>query len=254
MPDYAETAPAREATARHQETAISKETAVRQETTVRRVTAEDVHEAVRLAVAALREGTEADWSAKAGSLEWDCWDTVEHLADDLFCYATQLTPDNPPSEDGIPFRYSPRRDGAPLNAVFADRDAGPAGLLRVLEACGALLVAMVRTAPQELRAWHPYGVADPGGFAAMGVVETLVHAHDVAEGIGLSWHPPEDLCERVLARLFPDVRTDAAPWQTLLWATGRTALPDLPRRTSWRWYGAPPGHGENAGTDTGTAG
>jgi hypothetical protein len=217
------------------------------------VTAEDVHEAVRLAVAALREGAESDWSVKAGPLEWDCWDTVEHLADDLLTYATQLTPDNPPSDDGIPFRYAPRRDGGPFNAVFADRDAGPAGLLRVLEACGALLVAMVRTAPPGLRAWHPYGVADPCGFAAMGVVETLVHVYDVAEGIGVSWKPPEDLCGRALARLFPDVRADAAPWQTLLWATGRTDLPGLPRRTSWRWYGepAPPAPHEDAGTATG---
>jgi hypothetical protein len=203
------------------------------------LTADDVHEVVRLAVAALREGTEADWSVKAGSLEWDCWDTVEHLSDDLFVYATQLTPDNPPLTDGIPFRYTSRQPGAPVNAVFADRDAGAAGLLRVLEASGALLAAMVRTAPADLRAWHPFGVADPGGFAAMGVVETLVHVYDVAQGIGAPWAPPEDLCRRVLARLFPDVRVDAAPWQALLWATGRTDLPGLPRRTSWRWYGAP---------------
>ncbi|MCH6159682.1 maleylpyruvate isomerase N-terminal domain-containing protein [Streptomyces marispadix] len=213
------------------------------------VTAEDVHEAVRLAVTALREGIEADWSVKAGSLEWDCWDTVEHLADDLFAYAAQLTPDNPPSADDIPFRYTQRREVSPYNAVFADRDSGPAGLLRVLEACGALLVAMVRTAPPGLRAWHPFGVADPEGFAAMGVVETLVHAHDVAQGVGVSWSPPEDMCERVLKRLFPDVEPDdAAPWQVLLWATGRTGLPGRPRRTSWRWYGAPPGQPEDTET------
>jgi hypothetical protein len=215
------------------------------------VTAEDVHEAVRLAVAALREGTGADWNVKAGSLEWDCWDTVEHLADDLFVYATQLTPDDPPSADGIPFRYRQRREVSPYNTVFADRDHGPHGLLRVLEACGALLVAMVRTAPHGLRAWHPFGVADPEGFAAMGVVETLVHAHDVAQGIGVPWSPPEDICERVLTRLFPDVEPGgAAPWQSLLWATGRTELPGRPRRTSWRWYGAP--HGESEAPETTT--
>ncbi|WP_197353199.1 maleylpyruvate isomerase N-terminal domain-containing protein [Streptomyces bathyalis] len=203
------------------------------------VTAEDVHEAVRLAVAALSAGAEADWSVKAGSLEWDCWDTVEHLSDDLFTYATQLTPDNPPLTDGIPFYFAPRQPGGPSNTIFADRDAGTAGLLRVLEASGALLVAMVRTVPPDLRAWHPYGVADAGGFAAMGVVETLVHVYDVAEGLGIGWEPPQDLCCRVLTRLFPDVQVDADPWQALLWATGRTALPGHPRRTSWRWSGSP---------------
>lgn len=203
------------------------------------VTADDVRTAVRLAVAALSAGTEADWSTQAGSLQWDCWETVEHLNDDLFCYAAQLTPDNPPLTDGIPFGSSQRQPDGPANVILTDRDAGPVGMLRVLEACGALLTSMVRTAPAELRAWHPYGVSDAAGFAAMGVVETLVHVYDVAQGLGVPWEPPEDLCRRVLVRLFPDVRVDAAPWQALLWATGRTELPGHPRRAEWRWYGEP---------------
>ncbi|WP_235981095.1 maleylpyruvate isomerase N-terminal domain-containing protein [Streptomyces albidus (ex Kaewkla and Franco 2022)] len=203
------------------------------------VTSQDVRDAVRLAVTALSEGLEADWSAPAGSLEWDCWDTVEHLGDDLFSYATQLGPDTPPLTDGVPFSYTRRKPGGPANTIFADRDAGPAGLLQVLEASGALLTAMVRTASPEVRAWHPYGNSDPEGFAAMGIVETLVHMHDVAEGLGISWMPPADLCERVLGRLFRDVDVDAPPWQALLWATGRTELPGHPRRTSWEWNGVP---------------
>ncbi|SCK23528.1 maleylpyruvate isomerase N-terminal domain-containing protein [Streptomyces sp. WMMB 322] len=203
------------------------------------VTADDVRDAVRLAAAALREGSGADWSGAAGSLEWDCWTTVEHLCNALFVYATQLTPDNPPLTGNVPFGATPRTPNGPATAISANRDAGPAGLLRVLESCGALLTATVRTAPPDLRAWHVYGVADAGGFAAMGVVETLVHGYDVAEGLGLAWSPPQDLCRRTLARLFPDVQgLDAQPWQALLWATGRTALPGRPRRTSWRWYGA----------------
>lgn len=203
------------------------------------VTAEDVQLAVRLAVTVLRAGTEADWSAPAGSLEWDCWDTVEHLSDDLFSYATQLGPETPPLTDGVPFDYTRRKPGGPANTVFARRDAGPAGLLRVLEASGALLVAMVRTASPDVRAWHPYGNSDPEGFAAMGIVETLVHLHDVAQGLGLSWEPPAGLCERVLRRLFRDVEVDAAPWPALLWATGRAELPGHPRRTAWKWNGVP---------------
>ena len=38
----------------------------------------------------------------------------------------------------------------------------------------------------------------------MGVVETLVHMHDVTQGLGLAWNPA-DLCTRVLARLFPHI-------------------------------------------------
>lgn len=203
------------------------------------VTADDVDRAVQLAIALLRQATDAAWDGRAGSLEWDCWETVEHLSDDLFAYATQLAPRTPPLDRVVPFAWDRQHPGGPANAIRADRAAGPAGLLQVLEASGALLVAMVRTNAPEVRAYHGYGVSDPAGFAAMGIVETLVHTHDLAEGLGLRWTPPADLCTRVLARLFPDAPTDTDPWPTLLWATGRGELPGRPRLTDWRWYGEP---------------
>ncbi|MEV0597447.1 maleylpyruvate isomerase N-terminal domain-containing protein [Nonomuraea cavernae] len=203
------------------------------------VTADDVGQAVRLAVETLRDAPPQAWDGKAGTLEWDCWETVEHLSDDLFAYAVQLGPKIPPMDGEVPFVWESRRPGGPKNAIHADRAAGPAGLLQVLEASGALLVAMVRTTPPEVRAHHGFGAADPEGFAAMGIVETLVHTHDLAEGLGLSWEPPADLCERVLARLFPDAPRAPDPWLALLWATGRADLPGRPRLTTWRWYGEP---------------
>ncbi|OQR64989.1 hypothetical protein B6E66_05885 [Streptomyces maremycinicus] len=198
-------------------------------------------EAVRSAVAVLRGAEAADWDARAGSLEWSCWETVEHLADDLFAYAAQLGPRGGPSDTEVPFVWRAQRPGAPANVVFADRAAGAAGLARVLEACGALLTAMVRTSPAGVRAHHVFGAADPEGFAAMGVVETLVHLHDVAEGLGVRWEPDPGLCDRVLARLFPDAPSGTGRWPTLLWATGRGELPGHARLTRWRWYGAPRG-------------
>jgi len=203
------------------------------------VTAVDVERAVRLAVAALRGAVGADWSARAGSLDWDCWETAEHLADDLFSYAAQIGPATPPVDGHVPFLWTRQKPGGPANVIFAERAAGPAGLLQVLEATGALLTAVVRTTSPEARAHHIFGAADPEGFAAMGVVETLVHTHDLAEGLGIAWEPPADLCDRVLARLFPDAPVDSDRWRTLLWATGRTDLPGHPRLTSWRWYGTP---------------
>jgi hypothetical protein len=203
------------------------------------VTGADVERAVRLAVSALRRAEGADWSVSAGSLEWDCWETVEHLADDLFSYAVQLGPASPPTNTHVPLAWSRKRPGGPANAIFADREAGPAGLLQVLDSCGALLTAIVRTAPPTVRAHHVFGASDPEGFAAMGVVETLVHTHDVAEGLGIDWAPPADLCDRVLTRLFPHAPTGTDRWPTLLWATGRAELPGRPRLGSWRWYGVP---------------
>ncbi|KIF74749.1 hypothetical protein QR77_13725 [Streptomyces sp. 150FB] len=205
------------------------------------VTPDDLDRAVQLAVATLGEAPPDAWDRKAGSLEWDCWETVEHLSDDLFAYAAQLGPRTPPLTGEVPFVWESRRPGGPANAIHADRAAGPAGLLRVLEASGALLVAMARTTPARVRAYHSYGVSDPEGFAAMGIVETLVHTHDLAGGLSLRWAPPPDICARVLGRLFPDAPDGTDPWATLLWATGRADLPGHPRLTTWRWYGAPRG-------------
>ncbi|MEO5875039.1 MAG: hypothetical protein ABIS86_18675, partial [Streptosporangiaceae bacterium] len=70
------------------------------------VTAADVRHAVGLSVAALSEALEADWSAPAGSLDWDCWETVEHLSDDLVSYAARLGPAEPPQDHKVPFRWT----------------------------------------------------------------------------------------------------------------------------------------------------
>ncbi|MFD9503869.1 VOC family protein [Streptomyces sp. NPDC060035] len=203
------------------------------------VTADDVARAVHLAVDVLKESPADDWHVPAGSLEWDCWETVEHLSDDLFAYAVQLGPRKPPVDTEVPYRWAREREGGPANSVFASPKAGAAGLLQTLEASGALLTAMVRTTPPDVRSHHVFGLSDPEGFAAMGIVETLVHTHDVAEGLSLSWTPPADLCDRVLARLFPDAPDDADRWTVLLWSTGRADLPGHDRVTSWKWHGAP---------------
>jgi hypothetical protein len=203
------------------------------------VTADDLDHAVQLAVATLAEVPVTAWDGNAGTLEWTCWETVEHLADDLFAYAVQLGPRTPPLDREVPFAYESRRPGGPANSVHADRAAGPDGLLQVLEAGGALLVAMVRTTSPQVRSHHVFGASDPEGFAAMGIVEALVHTHDIAEGLGLTWDPPAGICSRVLARLFPDAPADTAPWPALLWCTGRADLPGRSRPATWRWHGAP---------------
>ncbi|WP_069743209.1 VOC family protein [Streptomyces sp. EN23] len=203
------------------------------------VTADDVTTAVRLAVDVLAKAPADRWEARAGSLEWTCWETAEHLGDDLVSYAVRLGPRTPPMEQNLPFRWTSERPGGHDGLLFVDRSAGPAGLLATVEARGALLASMVRTTPPEVRAYHVYSVSDPEGFAAMGVVETLVHAHDIAEGLGLTWEPPAALCDRALGRLFPDAPAGGDRWAVLLWATGRAELPGHPRRTAWRWDGRP---------------
>jgi uncharacterized protein (TIGR03083 family) len=194
------------------------------------VTAADLDTALSSVVSTLRPGTGKDWSVPAGRLEWDCWHTAQHLGDALMSYAAQIVIQ--PGDRFVCF------------AVNAYPTATPEQVLECADAGGRMLAATVRTATPQVRAFHPMGRSDPAGFAGMGCVELLVHGEDIALGLGLSLEPPRELCERVLARLFPAAARDLAgtdPWAALRWCTGRIELPGRPRLAEWRWSGAPPG-------------
>ena len=45
------------------------------------VTADDLEAALSSMVATLNPATDRDWSVRAGTLEWDCWHTAEHIGD-----------------------------------------------------------------------------------------------------------------------------------------------------------------------------
>jgi hypothetical protein len=205
------------------------------------ITAADVENTVRATTATLAQARDDGWDARAGSMDWTCWETVEHIADNFFFYAAQLGPRAAATDRSVPFAWAQHRKGGPGLVLFADRAAGPAGLLRCVEACGALLVAMVRTTPPDVRAHHDDGILDTAGFAAMAIGETLVHMHDVTQGLALPWTPEADLCRRLLDRFFPGAPADTGPWATLLWATGRGDLPGRPRQQDWRWGVQPSG-------------
>jgi RimJ/RimL family protein N-acetyltransferase len=183
-----------------------------------------VEEAVAGAVALLRTATGRDWDGvKAGRLEWSCQQTGVHVASCLLAYAGQLA--GRAQSAYVPFE------------ITLDEGTDHDGLLDVVEATAALLVAAVRTTPRQVRAFHPYPFrsADREGFAAMGVTEVLLHTHDIAEGLGLAYEPPAELAEYVLTRLFPHVQPGPGHWRTLLWATGRGELPGRAPVTEWRW-------------------
>ncbi|SCE80289.1 maleylpyruvate isomerase N-terminal domain-containing protein [Micromonospora mirobrigensis] len=192
------------------------------------VTTDDLDAALSSVVACLRPATDRDWSVPAGDLEWDCWHTAEHVGDCLLSFAGQLIAR--PEQRFVRFMGT------------ADRDATPAEVLEFAEVGGRLLAATVRASGPEVRAYHPAGLADPEGFAAMGCVEALVHGDDIARGLGLTLDPPRDVCARALARLHPEQARELAgeePWAALRWATGRIDLPGRPRLAQWRWHGAP---------------
>jgi len=193
---------------------------------------DDLDTTVSAATSALLEIVDHDWDIPVSGLTWTCRGTIEHVADDLFAYAGQIAPSKPEVTTYVAFDFYADREGEPTCAVHAEPDRGNAGLVQILDACGGMLSALARTRPPEVRGWHPYGVSDAGGFAAMGTVETMLHVYDVADPLGIAWHPHADVVRRVLDRLFPDAPTDGNPWQTLLHATGRD--PERPNE-SWQW-------------------
>jgi len=178
---------------------------------------QDVEHAVAEMVRVLTPYEQRDWQGRAGSLEWSCWTTAAHVAHDLLAYAGQVAAQ--PGSAYLPFDLTIRADTPP-------RD-----VLQVVVACGRLLSNAVAATGPDARAWH-WGATDPGGFAALGVNEALVHTYDITQGLGVDWLPPRSLCAAVLARLFTDA-PDGDPVQVLLWSTGRAELDGRPRVTSW---------------------
>jgi len=187
--------------------------------------APEVEEAVASCLALLSTATDRDWDGvKAGRLECSCRFTAQHIANDLIAYAGQLA--GRAEHAYLPFK------------IALDEGTDNSGVLDVIQATGTLLATTVRTTPREVRAFHPYPFrsANREGFAAMGTAEVLLHTHDIAEGLGLTYQPARKLAEFVLTRIFPQVRPGADPWRTLLWATGRGDLPGRAPVTEWRWH------------------
>jgi hypothetical protein len=189
------------------------------------MTPDDLRSAASVLRDALRDSVDSDWDAPAGSLDWTCRRTLDHVPDALLLYSAHLSTR---ATRPRPFL----RNGDPAAPVTH--------LLSSATAAAAILAAVVAEAPPSVRAYHPAGMADPSGFAAMGCDELLVHTFDLASGLGVACAPPPDLCARVLARLFPWAPTEHDAWSTLLWANGRIELPGHPMLDAdWAWQCAP---------------
>jgi hypothetical protein len=185
----------------------------------------DPRTAAGVCVAALSDYVDLDWrQVPAAESEWSCWQTSLHMVDCLYFYAMQVV-------------YG-QTDGYLCTELALDDSASPPRILAALSAHADLLYRVARSAAPELRAHHNYGVSDPGGFAAMGVVETLIHTYDVVRGLNPAdqWRPPSELAAPVISRLFPHA-PPGEPTDVLLYCCGRAPLGDLARQTRWQWDG-----------------
>lgn len=181
--------------------------------------------AADLVSAVLREHVDDDWTRPAGSLDWDIRSTVEHVASGVWKYALYLS-------------SGASRFVALETSAFADATSDD--LLWALHSTAASLAATAAGAPAGARGFHVDGMADAEGFLSMGCTEIPAHGADAAAGLGLDFAPDEDLCRRVVTRLFPWAPAETDGWETLLWATGRGALPgQSPVGDCWMWHPAP---------------
>ena len=186
---------------------------------------EDVRAAAAVCRDALSGLVDLDWSIRAGPLDWSCRRTLEHIPSAQLFYASHLAL---PANDRLP-----RARGGEEQLTVAE-------LLLSLEVNAAILEHVLRAAPPSTRSFHPAGMADPSGFAAMSCDEILIHTADISAGFEVDFKPPEELCGRVLARLFPWVQTNLGYWESLLCANGRIDLPGVgPQDVNWRWHCAP---------------
>lgn len=95
----------------------------------------------------LEPGVDADWSARAGGIEWTCHQTLEHLCG--LSYATQLA--------------TLAKTFRPLALRVAPAAPTPQ-LLDTMHTMALVLAEVARAATPTARAFHPAGMATaPGG-------------------------------------------------------------------------------------------
>ena len=163
---------------------------------------------------ALGEVVDSDWSVPAGTLEWSCRHTVDHMIDCVFSYSWQL---------------AARAQGGflPFQELRSLPEATNGDLLAGLRGIGALFAALIRSVPCDSVASDGLLSLDVDDWAARGAYEVLLHTHDVLQGHGAGFEPSDALCRWVLAspRLWmldrDRARGASDPWEALLLGSGR---------------------------------
>jgi hypothetical protein len=183
------------------------------------ITPDSVHAAAAVVVAALRPGAAADWSARAGDLEWSVDQTIAHMTGAAGKYALYLASRSA--------RYIAVR-------VWPETDATRQERLEAIEGCAAALAGVASAAPEDAVGFHVTGMRNARQFLTLACFELLVHGYDVTRGLDLPYEPPEDLSRLVIEHCFPGQAIGERPaWPLLVWLSGRPH----PAATEW---GPPP--------------
>ena len=183
-----------------------------------------IRQSARSSATFLNGTLDLDWDRPIPDMTWSVREVVAHISDTLLWYATDLA-GGPDELSTMDLRVRPSDD--------------PGQLVATVIVFGSVLAHVVDGVTPGQRGFHPDGLADSTGFAAMACDEILVHTRDAALGLGLDYRPSEVLSGAVLRRLFPWAPQDQETWDALLWANGRVALPGHPRQVGWHRHSAP---------------
>ena len=184
----------------------------------------NLRQSARASTRFLTTTLDRDWDKRIPEMDWTVRQVVAHIATTLLWYALDLSA-GPKELTTVELSVRPTEE--------------PESLVGTLTTAATLLGHIVDSVQPGQRGWHPAGMADASGFAAMGCDELLIHTHDAARGLGVEFDPPTVLSTLVLRRLFPSAPEDTDSWEMLLWANGRVALNDRPRQAEWHPHPAP---------------
>jgi hypothetical protein len=186
---------------------------------------DDLNTAAALMVATLSPVMDKDWAVPAAGLEWSSRYTLDHTVNAVAGYATHLATRSP-------VRRPRFRDSNPSQSIE--------DLLISVESGAAILAEVCRAAPDDVRGFHPAGMADWSGFVGMGCTEILIHTSDIALAFDIDFDADPELSRRVLDRIFPWAPDEGDAWQILRWAAGRAGLEGQPQlEPDWYWHCEP---------------
>jgi hypothetical protein len=167
---------------------------------------DDVIAAATAAEAALRPVADHDWSVQAGPLEWDVERTIAHMIGATAKYTLYL---------------ASRCQHFIGVSVTRWPDATNEEVIDSIVPVATGLAAVAAATPPEVRAYHVTGPSSAADYIGRACVELLVHTDDALTGLAVAFAPPADLCQRVLARQFPEAPISGHAWHDLLAASGR---------------------------------
>jgi hypothetical protein len=163
----------------------------------------------------LAQVVDRDWSVRAGTLDWNCSQTADHMVDCVFSYAMQLAAR---ASSGF----------LPFHELHALPEATPLDLVQGLRAVAEIFVAVLRCVPEDAVSSDGVLELEVNDWAKRGGYEVLLHTHDVLTGLSAVFVPPAEMCAWILGSqaLWMLDRTRAEmgddPWAALLLGSGRS--------------------------------